>query len=109
MSIITEINFIGDSDETPYLKAASIDLHDHLTEAADWDAPFWDLEVEYLLEFSEKFEALFKQSANGLTFQALWVGDKPIKTMEVSLDAFLDIIRINQIGTRTKYFVRKGR
>lgn len=107
MSLVTKLTFIAESNESSQLSDADIDLHDHLTDQADWDAEFWDIGTEYLKTYAKRLEQLFSLSTNGIEFQALWVGDKPTRTLEISIDEFLEIVRSNRIGTKTKYVVRK--
>jgi len=61
MSLITELEYIDDPNGKSPLKSAGIDLHGHLTDDADWDAEFWDLDEEYLHAYCKKLEDLFSQ------------------------------------------------
>jgi len=108
MSLITVVKFIDDPSGKLFLKGTDIDLHDHLTDDADWGAEFWDFYEEYMRDYSKKLEYLFSQSANGIEFQALWVGDIPTKIINLSLSEFLEVVRNNKIDTKTKYIVRKS-
>ncbi len=105
MSLITEIKFIDDPKGRSFLEGVDIQMHDHLTDDANWDDEFWDFESEYLNEYSKKLQRIFSQSANGIEFQALWVGDNPNKIIELSLREFIEIVKSNKIGTKTKYVV----
>jgi hypothetical protein len=108
MSLVTTLVFIDDPNGQSSLKNADIDLHDQLTDDADWNADFWDFDAEHLQTYSKQLERMFALSAKGIEFQALWVGDKPTKTLNLSLEEFLEIVRNNRIGTKTKYVVRKN-
>ena len=108
MSLATKLVFIDDPNGQSLVKNADIGLHDHLTDDADWNAEFWDFDAEYLQAYSKKLERMFSLSANGIEFQALWVGDKPTTTRNLSLEEFLEAVRNNKIGTKTKYIVRKN-
>ncbi len=108
MSLFVEIEFINTRDQRSYLKKFDLQLHNHLTEQADWDAEFWDFDPEYLVEYSKKLEEVISYSKEGIEFQALWVGENPNKFIELSPNAFLEIIRTNKIGTSTHYFVNKN-
>lgn len=108
MSLVTKLIFIDDPNGRLYLKNADIDLHDHLTDDADWGAEFWDFDPGYLQTYSAQLERLFSLSANGIEFQALWVGDRPTKTLDLSLEEFLEVVRNNKIGTKISYVVRKN-
>jgi hypothetical protein len=46
MRFITEFVFIDDLSGKLYLNGIDIDLHDHLTDDADWDAEYWDFDSE---------------------------------------------------------------
>jgi hypothetical protein len=106
MSLVTEIRFIDDPNKSPALR--NMELHEHLTSNADWNAEFWDIEEEFLQSYSSTLASLHFHSANGFEFQAIWVSDKPKKIIELTLNNFLEVVRNNQIGTRSKYVVRKN-
>ena len=108
MSLITNLEFIDDPKGDIYLEGIDIQLHDYLTEKADWDAEFWDFEIDYLQNFSEILEKLYQASRNGFVFQALWVGDEPVNVVEISIDEFIDIVRRNRIGTKSQYLIKKN-
>lgn len=105
MSLVTKLVLIDEPDRP--LRSAEIDLHDQLTDNADWNAPFWDFDPECLKTYAERLKRIFLESNRGIVFQALWVGDEPETTRDVSIDEFLEIVRNNRIGTKTKYVVRK--
>lgn len=84
---------------------SSYELHDMLTDDADWNAEYWDFRRPDLEKFAEKIAKLYAVSNGGFTFQAIWSGDKHSKTEYLSLNEFLETIKTNRIGTRTKYVV----
>jgi len=108
MSLFVRIEFINDRKGKSYLKGFDYQLHDHLTEQADWDAEYWDFDSKYLIEYSKELEQLISKSVEGIEFQAMWVGEQPDKFLELSPDEFLEIIRSNKIGTSTRYIVNKN-
>lgn len=108
MSLVTDIEFINDPKGESYLEGLNIQLHDYLTEDADWNAECWDFDAEYLKKYSKLLESLFSKSANGIEFQALWVGETPKNIVDVPIDKFLEIIERNEISTGARYVVRKG-
>lgn len=108
MSLVTKIEFIDDPKGKSHLKKVDVDLHDHLTDQADWDAEYWDFDSEYLQDYAKLLEDLFSKSKNGIKFQAMWVGEHPNKFVEVSIEAFLEIVRSNKIGTSTRYIMEKN-
>ena len=77
-----------------------------LTDETDWNAPAWDIQPTLLLPLANSLEFISKWAADGLTFEALWAGDKPEKNLEVSPDELLGIVRENRVGTKTRYTVR---
>ena len=108
MSLVTTLVFIDKLDGQPKLKNADIQLHDHLTDNADWTAEFWDFDSKHLQTYAAQLERIFSGSIGGFEFQALWVEDKPTQTLELTIQEFLDAIRNSKIGTKTKYVVRKN-
>ncbi|MEX1014388.1 MAG: hypothetical protein WDZ80_04475 [Candidatus Paceibacterota bacterium] len=108
MSLFVEIEFIDDRKGKSHLKDFDYQLHNHLTEQADWDAEYWDFDSEYLIEYSQKLEQLISKSEEGIEFQAMWVGEQPNKFLELTPDEFLEIIRSNKIGTSIRYIVNKN-
>ncbi len=108
MSLVTKLVIIDDSNGQALVKNADIDWHDHLTDDADWNAEYWDFDAEFLQAYSKELEGMFSLSANGIEFQALWVGDEPTKILNQSLEEFLETVRNNKIGTKTRYIVRKN-
>lgn len=108
MSLITKIKFIDGTKGKSLLKNLDVQLHDHLTDNADWDAEHWDFEPEFLQEYAKKLETLISESESGIIFEALWASDDPHIFVELSPTDFLEIIRSNKIGTQTQYFVNKN-
>lgn len=108
MSLVTKLILIDDPDGISRFKKANFNLHDHLADDADWNTEFWKFDVEFLRTYSKQLEAMFTQSVNGIEFQVFWVGDKPNKTLILSLNEFLDIVRMNKIGNKTRYVVKKS-
>lgn len=108
MSLVTKLVFIDDPNGQSLVKNADIDLHDYLTDDAGWNAEFWNFDEAYLKSYSKKLERMFSLSANGIEFQALWVGETPTKTCDLSLEEFLETVRNNKIGTKTRYLVKKN-
>lgn len=108
MSLVTKLGFIDEPDRPWQLSGADIDLHDHLTDNANWNAEFWDFPTEYLETYAKRLEQLFSASTSGIEFQALWVGNAPSTTVDISISEFLDIVRKNRISTKARYVVRKN-
>lgn len=108
MSLITKIEFINKSDNNSLLNEYDIDMHDHLTDQADWNSEYWDFETEYLLQYSKSIKKIYNSSTNGITFQALWAGEIASENIELSLSELLKTIETNKIKTRAKYSARKN-
>ena len=77
-----------------------------LTDDADWNAHTWDLRLDLLPDLARALSFFSECSSGGYTFEALWVGDKPEKNVDVSTDEMLQIVQRNQIGPKTRYIVR---
>jgi len=107
MSLITKIEFINKTDKDSILKHSNIDMHDHLTDQADWGSEYWDFEPEFLQTYSQIINKVINSSSKGITFQALWAGDKQLEVVELSIKELLKTIENNKIKTRAKYIARK--
>jgi len=108
MSLITKIEFINKSDSNEILDKSNYDMHDLLTDDADWDEECWDFYPDKLLQFSKKIEKIINSSSKGIMFQALWIGEKPTNTIELSMPEFINIIESNKIKTMANYVVSKS-
>jgi len=108
MSLITKIEFIEKSDKRVMLNQSSIDMHDFLTDEADWNDEYWDFYPHKLLQYSKLIEEVINSSSRGIVFQALWAGEKATETIEVFASDFLKIIETNKIKTKAKYVARKN-
>ncbi|MBP6002197.1 MAG: hypothetical protein KA746_02070 [Pyrinomonadaceae bacterium] len=76
-----------------------------LTDKADWNAEFWDLEPTLLLDTANLLFLVNNSVPNGFTFEALWAGDKPVETLRVSIGELINLVQKNQIKTKAKYVV----
>jgi len=108
MSLITKIEFIAKADNAKLLKQYQIDMHDLLTDDADWDAEYWDFYPEQLLEYSKVLSEIIKASSKGITFQALWAGEKATEVIELSEKELLNLVKSNKIKTTAKYIASKS-
>lgn len=86
-----------------------VDLHDALTDAADWNAPYWDFDQEQIQEFRSRIIEEFEAAPDGLLVSAIWTGDPVEEKIELSIQEFLERLNEGQIGTRTKYLITKDR
>lgn len=77
-----------------------------LTEQADWNAPAWDVRPELLQPLANTLAFISERAPAGFVLEALWAGDNPEKSVEISIDDLLDLVRENRMGTKTRYIVR---
>ena len=108
MSLITIIEFINTSDKRSILNQYNIDMHDYLTDQADWNSEYWDFDSEFLLKYSITVNEIINSSSSGITFQALWVGENPSEIIELTIKELIKTIENNKIKTRAKYIARKN-
>ena len=106
MSLETRIEMLGNPSSEFYI--SDYELHDLLTDEADRNAKFWDFHHSGLEKFAQKIIKLYAVSNGGFTLQAIWSGDKISNVENLSLEEFLEIVRSNRIGTKTKYVVVGG-
>jgi hypothetical protein len=76
-----------------------------LTDEADWNAPTWDLREEVLPDLALALLFISETASNGFNFEAIWAGDKPEKSLEVSLNELLELVQQNRVGTKARYIV----
>ena len=79
-----------------------------LTDYADWNAEFWDLQPALLPHTANLLSLLSERVPNGFIFEALWAGDKPAETLTVSFDELRDLVLKNQIRTKANYVVKNN-
>jgi len=108
MSLITKIEFIAKSDNAKLLKQYQIDMHDLLTDDADWDAEYWDFYPEQLLQYTKMLNEIIKASSKGITFQALWAGENATEVIELTDKELLNLVNSNKIKTSAKYIANKS-
>lgn len=103
MSLETKIELLGNPSSEFFI--SEYELHDLLNDDADRTAEFWDLQSTGLEIFSKKLSKLYMVSNGGFTFQAIWTGDTPTKVVSLPIDKFIETVKCNRIGTKTKYLV----
>ncbi len=77
-----------------------------LTDNADPDALFWDIQSELLPEIANLLSQLRQNTKAGFLFCAYWAGEKSSGQIEISIDELVQVIKTGKIGTRTKYLIR---
>jgi len=75
-----------------------------LSDDADWNNPTWALEPEVLEGLAKAVEAMAER-AKGLSFQAIWIGDRPATRERVQLKQWLRDIRGNAVKNKHVYLV----
>ena len=79
-----------------------------LTDDADWNAEFWDLQPALLPHTANLLSLINERVLDGFIFEALWAGDRPAETLTVSFDELKDSVLKNQIKTKAKYVVENN-
>jgi len=87
----------------PYL---SLWLHDMLTDSADWNADIWDFNQSGLDALAGFIELFSNKFGKDFSFQAIWAGDEVEVNKELSVDELIQVVKLNNIGTKTKYLVK---
>ena len=75
-----------------------------MSQNADWNAPVWILEPSALEGLAAAVELLAKE-ADGLAFQAYWLGDEPGTRSRVSLRELVADVRGNRVKNKHVYLV----
>lgn len=78
-----------------------------LTDEADWDTDFWDLESNMLPHLAQAVDRFSEAYSGPFRFSALWISDKPNVTIKISVSELTSLIRSNRIGTKTVYLVNE--
>ncbi len=78
---------------------------DLLSDDADWNAHCWDFNESYLSSISEALFNISKEIKEDFLFQALWAGDRPSTTHEVTVAELSQIIIENKVETKATYHV----
>jgi hypothetical protein len=81
------------------------ELHEYLTDAADWDAPTWDFEPEGQQRLARTLSWLYDRVPEAFRFSATW-GPVSIDERDVDRDELLAIVENNAVSTGTVYKVR---
>lgn len=90
---------------------ARLSLHacDLLADSADWNAVTWDMTTSGAESLAAAFAYVLDQSPDGVTADALWDGDHAETTLNVTEEAFLDLVRSGRLGTKVGYNVLASR
>jgi hypothetical protein len=77
-----------------------------LTDNADPDKPYWDMNVELLPEIGHLIKLLRQNTKSGFVLQAHWSNEYSSRQIEISVDEMIQIIEKGLVGTRTKYIIQ---
>jgi hypothetical protein len=81
------------------------ELHDYLTDSADWNAATWDFELDGRRRLARTLGWLYEMLPEAFRFSATW-GPVSIDERNVDRDELLVIVEDNLISTGTVYNVR---
>ena len=81
------------------------ELHNYLTDAADWNATTWDFEPEGRARLSRTLNWLYEQLPEAFSFKATW-GPVTTEEREIGRAELLDLVQNNAVSTGTLYRVR---
>ncbi len=109
MSLETKIEYIG-SEESPHDLDSKLnfELHDLLSDDADWNDEFWKFNIDKMSPFVRKVEKYYGASKKGIVFSAIWPPDKVENVIEITINELRDMLLSNRVGTKAKYVVTKN-
>ena len=96
---------LGFFKRTPFLEIP--ELHDYLTDAADWDADTWDFEPEGLERLARTLGWLYGELPEEFLFSATW-GPVAIDERDIDRTELLAVVERNAVSTGTVYKVRSA-
>jgi len=108
MSLITKILPIRKSDDLGTIPNEDLNLHDCLTDDVDWNAEYWDFHPNCMSKFANVIKDAYVTSTDGVIFQALWVGDAPEITIELTIEQFISVLSENKVATHAAYIIHKN-
>jgi hypothetical protein len=89
------------------IRKIGYDLHDALTDNANWDAKYWELDATRAAPVKGRIKKEYLESPEGIAFGALWAGETPEREIEESIESLLLRFDEGRIGTREIYIIRK--
>ena len=108
MSLIAKISPINKADDIGLLYSNDLNLHDCLTDNADWNDEYWDFYPECAGKIAKTINSAYELSTKGIRFQAIWAGDKPELTIESTIEELVTALTTNKVRTRAIYVVNKN-
>jgi hypothetical protein len=80
-----------------------------LTDEADWNAEAWAMRPEVLAPLARTLSTLAERGPEGMTVEAIWVGEKPDREQKVTVRKLAALARASRLGTHTRYVLcRQG-
>lgn len=76
-----------------------------LSDDADWNAEVWAFRHDVLDTLAATLQSLAASVTDGVTVEALWIGDTVNETRSVSTADLVELARTNRLGTHTRYEV----
>lgn len=74
-----------------------------LTDEADWNAEAWTMRPEVLDPLARTLSTLAERGPEGMTAEALWVGEKADREQKVTVRELAALARASRLGTHTRY------
>jgi hypothetical protein len=94
---------LGFLRRTPILEIP--ELHEYLTDDADWDADTWDFEPEGRERLARTLGWLYERLPDAFVFAATW-GPDTIDELDIDRAELLTVVESNAVSTGTHYKVR---
>ena len=91
----------------PYLSLHGI--HDMLTDDSDLNSDTWDLNQSGLDSLACFMELFAYKFGKNFTFEAIWAGDEVKNNKELTISELIQIVKSNNIETKTKYLVKSNK
>jgi hypothetical protein len=76
-----------------------------LSDDADWNAEDWAFRDDVLDRLAGTLHRLVASVKDGVTVEALWIGDNVKETRSISAVDLVELARTNRLGTHTRYEV----
>lgn len=93
---------------TPHPAISLDEAHAALTDQADWNAQYWDMDTAARLRLDGALRALYQIAPSDILVWAIWSGDRVAEERSVSLEELSEIVRDGRLETRTRYHVPKN-
>jgi len=105
MSLVTKISPIETLDS---LSMSNFNLHDCLTDDADWNDEYWSFNQNCINNFNQLLLKTYEESTKGIKLQAIWAGDSVKIHIEVTINELIQTFETNKLSTSAEYIVNKS-